>query len=216
MKQTQTTPKTKEQLTAEKNELIAKLGANNHNEIFALLKVNETALKEIGKSELLKQVNNKYTRLREIARQAFECEQPTEDITCSDGSFHKTKVKKYPKLAGLQYASAKWENNRITRLTINGERFTMYQAKYEYNKKTEYTRPATFAEFLALNSISPADITLQQYNDICEKLTALNEQLKKDIAKYQQGLESLNYHSLNYWGLIGQHDLHCYEYTPNK
>lgn len=207
---------TKEQLISEKNALLASLRADNHDEILTLLKANETTLKEINKAELLSQVNTKHSRLRELARQAFECEQPTEDITCADGSFHKTRVKKYPKLAALQYAYAKWEDGKIIRLTINGEKFTMYQGKYEYNKPTEYTRPETFAAFLELNSIAPADITIEEYNGITAKLNALNSQLKEDIAKYQKGLESLSYHSLNYWGLIGQHDLHVYEYTPNK
>jgi hypothetical protein len=207
---------TKEQLISEKNALLAKLNGKNHDEIFALLKTNETALKDIARAELLKQVNSKETRLRELARQAYECEQPTEDITCTDGSFHKTKIKKYPKISALQYASATWENNRITRLTINGERFNMFQAKYEYGKETTYTRPETFADFLKLNTIAPADITIEQYNEICDKLNGLNEQLKKDIEKYKRGLESLNYSSLNYWGLIGQHNVNLYEYIPNK
>lgn len=207
---------TKEQLISEKNALLAKLNGNNHDEIFALLKTNENALKDIARAELLRQVNSKETRLRELARQAYECEQPTEDITCTDGSFHKTKVKKYPKIAALQYASATWENNKITRLTINGERFNMFQSKYEYGKETTYTRPETFADFLKLNTIAPADITIEQYNEICDKLNVLNEQLKQDIEKYKTGLQSLNYSSLNYWGLIGQHNVNLYEYIPNK
>lgn len=207
---------TKEQLISEKNALLAKLNGNNHDEIFALLKTNENALKDIARAELLRQVNSKETRLRELARQAYECEQPTEDITCTDGSFHKTKVKKYPKIAALQYASATWENNKITRLTINGERFNMFQSKYEYGKETTYTRPETFADFLKLNNIAPADITIEQYNEICDKLNVLNEQLKQDIEKYKTGLQSLNYSSLNYWGLIGQHNVNLYEYIPNK
>lgn len=210
------THQTKEQLTAERNELISQLDKKNPKETLALLKENENKLKELARIELIKGVNSKYTRLRELARQAYECEQPGEDITTSDDSFHKTKVKKYPKLATLQYAYAKWEDGRMTQLRINGEKFTMYRTKYEYNKETEYTRPETFGEFLDLNSIPQKDITIEEYNGICEKLALLNEQLKKDIEKYNQGLNGLNYSSLNYWGLIGQHNVHLYEYTPNR
>ncbi len=211
-----TLQQTKDQLNTERKELIAKLDTGNPKDILKLLKENEKKGKDLARIELLAQTNNKYARLRTLAAQAYECEQPTEDITTNDGSFHKVKVKKYPNLAALQYASAKWEDNKITRITINGEKFTMFQQKHEYQKETVYTRPETFEAFLDLNSIPQADITIEQYNEIGEKLALLNEQLKKDIAKYEQGLKDLNYSSLNYWGLIGQHDMHLYEYTPNK
>jgi len=208
--------KTKEQLQSEQILLINSINSDNYDEISAMLKENERQLKEIKITELLNQVNNKYTRIREMAKQAWECEQPNEDITCADGSFHKTKVKKYPIIASLEYCRAKWEDNRITEIRINGERFTMYQAKYEYNKETTYTRPESFEAFLGLNSIPLKDITIDEYKAICDKLGALNEKLSKDIEEYKNGLNSLNYSSLNHWGLIGQHPLHLYEYTPNK
>lgn len=212
---TQTT-KTVEQLKEEKRILLSKLGPKNHDEILALLRVNEKEIKELSMVELINKVNAKYSRLRELARQAYECEQPTEDITCNDGSFHKAKVKKYPKIASLQYCSAKWEDERITVLRINGEKFTMYSAKYEHGKPTEYSRPVSFQDFLQLNHIPIEDITISQYNEITEKLEALNEQLQADIEKYKNGLKSLNYYSLDCWGLISQHPLNLYEYTPNK
>lgn len=207
---------TKEQLTAEKTALLAKLNGSNHNEIFPLLKENENALKQLAKVQLLKDVNSKYSRLRELAKQAFECEQPTEDITTNGGDFHKTKVKKYPKIAALKYADATWKDDRITKLTINGESFYMYATKHEYNKPTEYTRPETFTDFLKLNTIPTEDITMQQYSAMCDKLDELNRELKADIEKYKQGLESINYSSLSHWGLLGQHNVNLYEYIPNK
>jgi len=211
--------KTKEQLLTEKDGLLTKLRSSridNYDEIMPLLRDNELQLKHLAKVELLRQVNTKYSRLRDIALQAWECEQPAEDITCSDSSFHKTKVKKYPKIAALSYTSAKWEDSRIVELRINGEKFRMYRQKYEYNKDTEYIRPESFTDFLALNSIPAKDITLTEYNEISEKLNDLNIELKTNIEKYKNSLESLNYSNLNYWGLIGQHPLHLYEYTPNK
>jgi len=205
---------TKEQLLAEKRELCDKLDANNHKEVLLQLKANEMAIKELDKIDLLKKVNGKYSRLRGIALQAYECEQPTEDITTNDGSFHKTKAKKYPKIAALQYAYAKWEDNRLTQFTINGEKFYMYTTKHEYQKETVYTRPATFNDFLALNTIPEQDITIEQYNAMAEQLTALNAKLQKDMEDYKKGLESLKMSSLSYWGLTGQHNVNLYEYLP--
>ena len=205
---------TKEQLIAEKNTLHSKLNFTNHDEILPLLRANEQAIKDIDKADLIKKVNAKYSRLRDMALQAYECEQPTEDITTNDGSFHKTRVKKYPKIAALQYASALWENDRLMHIRINGEKFYMFKSKYEYNKETIHTRPATFSEFLELNSIPENNFTVEQYNEIAEKLAAMNEQLKKDIEQYNNGLKSLQISSLNYWGLVGQHNVNLYEYLP--
>jgi len=206
---------TKEQLIAEKNRLMNELNYVNGDTILPLLKDNEMAIKELNKVDLLKKVNGKYTRLRSMALQAYECEQPSEDITVNDGSFHKTKVKKYPKIASLQYASAKWEDNRITQLTVNGEKFYMYQTKHEYQKDTIYTRPATFSEFLALNTIPENDISIEQYNAMAEQLSQLNTKLQKDMEDYKKGLEVLKISSLNYWGLVDQHNVNLYEYLPN-
>lgn len=209
-----TTNPTKEQLIAEKRQLIDNLTSANHDKTLKLLKENEQAIKELDKIELLKKVNGKYSRLREIALQAYNCELPSEDIATNDGGFHKTKVKKYPNIAALQYASAKWEDNRITQLTINGERFYMYTTKHEYQKETVYTRPATFSEFLALNTIPEQDISIEQYNAMAEILTQLNEKLQKDMEDYKKGLESLNMSALSYWGITGQHNVNLYEYLP--
>ena len=65
--------KTKDQLLTEKDELLAKLRSNrvdNYDKILPLLRENETALKQLAKVELLKQVNNKYSRLRDLALRA--------------------------------------------------------------------------------------------------------------------------------------------------
>jgi len=211
-----TTILTEDQLLSDRKQLVEQLDGTNHKEVYAKIKNIDAAIKELRKVNLLKKVNGKYSRLRQLALQAWECEQPTEDIITNDGSFHKTKVKKYPKIAALQYASATWEDNKITKFNINGETFYMFRTKHEYNKPTEYTRPETFSEFLKFNTIPENDITIEQYNELCSKLNELNEKLKKDIESYNNGLKELNTSSFNYWGLVGQHNVHLYEYTPNN
>lgn len=203
-------------LLDERSRLHAELNYQNGDTIIPLLKENERQLKALERAAMLERVNGKYARLRELARQAYECEQPTEDITTSDGSFHKTKVKKYPKIAALEYAYGLFKDGLLQEIRINGEKFQMYSTKYEYNKPDEHTRPATFAEFLELNSIPQADITEQQYTELCDKLNALNTELRANIEKYKAGLNALDVHLFNYWGLIGQSNMHLYEYTPNN
>lgn len=204
-----------EQLKNRLSELREQLNAENHKEVLQKIKEVRAQIDTHKRTELLTRVNAKYNRLRDMARQAWECEQPTEDITNSDGSFHKTKVKKYPKIAALQYASASWKDGLLHEIRINGERFQMHATKHEYGKPTIYTRPATFEDFLTLNSLPHGEITLEQYEEMSAKLTALNQQLEDAIKSYSNGIDALNIHSFNYWGLVGQSNKHVYEYTPN-
>ena len=105
-----TTQKTKDELQTEYNVLFEELrnsdrknsDSKNSDSIIKKMNANKEKVKELDKIILLKQVNVKYSRLRSMAKQAYECETPTEDITTDSGYFHKTKVKKYPKIAALE------------------------------------------------------------------------------------------------------------------
>lgn len=208
-----------ENLNQKKSQLLDKLRKNydakENKVIFSQIKEVETQIKEIKISDMIDKQNSKYIRLRELAKKAYECEQPTEDITTDSGYFHKTKIKKYPKLATLEYASAKYESGRITELRINGERFYMFATKYEYNKETEYTRPETFNDFLDLNHIPTDLFTLEQFKDVSDKMNALNTEIEQQIEKYKNELSKLKYHSLATWGLAKQENANFYKYTPN-
>lgn len=207
-----------EQLKQEKRELIDTLRGSilDKPEVFEQIKKVEQLIKVSERAELIRNVNAKQARIRDFARQAYECEQPVEDITCSDGSFHKTKVKKYPKIAALQYARAEFKDGLILELSINGERFRMFKVKYDYNKPNEYTRPETFADFLELNNIMPEDMTAEKFNEISTKLDDAKKEIEKNIEDYKKKLDVLNHHSLSCWGLVGQSAEHLYTYTANK
>jgi chaperonin cofactor prefoldin len=208
--------KTKQQLQDELRNLHNNMNAENFKQVLPKIKAIETQLREVEKAELLRNVNGKYTRLRELARQAFECEQPTEDITTADGSFHKTKVKKYEKLSLLPYGRATWKDGRITAININGEKFNMLREKYEYNKPTEYTRPSTFGEFLELNNIPAQEITLAEFQELNDNLNKANEELNAAIEKYSSQCKKLNVSSYQYWGLINQDNTHTYKYSTRN
>lgn len=205
-----------QELQREIENLRTALTSENYEETVKKMQSIDKQIKAARAAELLRNVNSSQTRKRELARQAFECEQPSEDITTNDGYFHKTKVKKYPKLAALQYTSAKWEDDKITRLTINGEKFTMYQTKYEHNKPTEYIRPGTFADFLKLNHVSPEDITAEQFTEIGNKIKEANEEIQKQIEAYSNKMDSLNAYSLECWNLISKKAEHVYLYHTNQ
>jgi len=208
--------RTKEQVKHDLHVIHAQLKMENFETIAPKLKSLENELKEIEQGELLSQVNAAQSRLRELARQAYECEQPNEDITCNDGSFHKTKLKKYPKISSLEYASATWEDGKLLRIRINGENFEMYRAKYEYGKPIAYTRPETFKDFLELNSIMPEPLTMDEYLDISSKLEAVNNEFNAAIETYKNKLTGLQISSFRYWGLVRQQNIHLYEYALNK
>lgn len=200
-----------EQLQATNRELMQDIPANLNK-----IRANDEKIKQLKRSELLTRVNNDQRRKREIALLVWNCEQPDHDITCNDGSFHSTKVKKYPNLQSLQYARAKWEEGHLTVISVSSEKFNMYHAKYEYNKPTVYTRPESFEEFLKLNNIMLADMTLDQLNDIEQRNQQAIDEYKKAIEKFDKTKAELNLYSLSSWGLFSQRNAgHVYEFNIN-
>jgi hypothetical protein len=192
------------------------LTSENYEETVKKMQSIDRQIKAAKVAELLSNVNNKQKRTREAAVQAWECEQPTEDITTNNGDFHKVKVKKYPKLSALKYADAKFENNVLYVLSTNGEKFTMYNKKYNGNETPTYTRPASFAEFLQLNHISPEDITADQFTEISNTIKEANEELQSHIKAYSAKMDSLNAYSLECWNLISKRAEHVYLYHTNQ
>lgn len=167
-------------------------------------------------SERLNAVNREQQRKRELAKMAYEAEQPETDITTNSGELHVTKVKKYPKLAAIKYLTAKFKDGKYIQLTINGERFYMFTEKHEYNKPTEYFRPKTFEDFLKLNSIAPADITIDEFRAMDEKVKEINKEFQDAVKKFDQQKKDLNLYFYSHIGLFKQGNAgHIYEYTPN-
>lgn len=205
--------KTSEQIKQQMNEARELLNLrDNFQKYLSIIKPLEAELKEAKTRELLADVNGKYNRLRDMAREIWECEIPTEDITTADGSFHKTKVKKYPKIAALQYLRANWKDNLINFFEYNGIRFFMYRTKHEYGKPTEYTRPASFEDFLELNLIPLREITIREYHEKGEKLNEANEKLREAIKQYDNTIRELNMHTWQCYGLSSQSNLNQYEH----
>lgn len=205
--------KTSEQIKQQMNEARELLNSRaNFEKYLSIIKPLEAELKEAKVRELLHEVNGKYSRLRDMAKQIWECEIPAEDITTADGSFHKTKVKKYPKISALQYLRAKWRDGVITEYRYNGETFYMYRTKYEYGKPNEYTRPASFEDFLELNNIPLREITIQEYNEMEAKLNEANEKLREAIKQYDDTIKELSVYTWQCYGLASQSNLNQYEH----
>lgn len=173
----------------------------------------DTKLKHLKKVAGLDAINAKYARIRESAKQAYDTEKPEIDVTCNDGSFHKTKIKNYPKLAALQYTSvSKSKDNLILELRVNGERFDMYKAEYK-NTETTYYNFENFEDFLTYNSIPVKEITLSEYDQMAESLNAANLELELAIAKYETTRKDLKIHRFQNWGLVGQSNTYLYKYS---
>ena len=92
----------------------------------------------------------------------------------------------------------------------------MFKTRYEYNKPTEYTRPATFGEFLELNNINAQDISGDEFADFAQKLDAATEKVKKAIEEYDQTRENIKCHHMQYIGLVNQSNTHFYTYEAKK
>lgn len=176
----------------------------------------ESQVKEIRLTARLNNVNKEQERKRNFALLAYNAEQPDTDITTNDGKFHATKVKKYPNLAAIPYCTAKFKDGKYIEITVNGEKFYMYHTKHEYNKPTEYTRPETFEDFLKLNSITSRDITLQEFKNIEERNTLINNEFKQCIEKFDHQKKELEMYFYSHIGLFRQENTgHTYKYSTN-
>jgi len=206
-----------QQLETERQELRAQINtATKLEPILRKLKANEVEIQKLKAIELLRNINATQERKRNLALKAWECEQPSEDITCNDGSLHKVKAKKYPILASVQYLGLTFKDGTITEMRINGEKFYMVKSKDDYNKPTIHTRPETFAEFLELNSILAQDITSEQFAEFSQKLKEANDQLEKAIKLYSQQREELKVYRMQNIGLVSQQNKHLYIYEAKR
>lgn len=196
--------KTLETLKEEKTKLInsLKIGATGEDEIFEQIRNIEDQIKQQKRIELINKVNREQARKRETALIVWNCEEVFEDITTENGSFHKTKVKKYPKLARLSYVRGTFKDGRIVELTHGGERFTMYKTKHEYNKPDQYTRPESFTAFLELNRIMLNEITPEEFNSNAQEIEEAKKLLEKQIEDYKTRLKAIDIHNLEEWGMI--------------
>lgn len=204
-------------LKAQRAELINQIrdvkNIENHDELLKQINGIDAQIKNAARLELLERVNREQAEKRELAAKVWQCEQPDTDITCNDLTFHSTKVKKYPNLAALQYARGKFEDGKLTEISVGREKFRMYAAKYEYNKPTEYTRPDTFEDFLKLNGIEPAPLTIEQYSELISKAEAANEQFQKAVKEFDRQKDALNLYRYYSIGLFEQQNAgHIYEF----
>ena len=95
-------------------------------EILPKIRELEGKKKELEKVQLLNGVNSKYKALRELGKLVYETEKPLIDITCNDGTFHKTKVKNYPninKLSIMYGRATKTKGNLILEMSVGMENF---------------------------------------------------------------------------------------------
>lgn len=210
---TQNTGRTAEQV---KKEIRAIVDSPDFYTDFKKLKPKINALEEekrrIELNTLLTNKNREFERLRELAFKVWNIGEILEDITTADGSPHKTKAKKYPALHNIDYLRMKFDDGKITEINAGGQKFTLYKRKFEYNKPTEYTRPANFNEFLELNSLPLKPFTIEEHEQTAKELKEATEELKRAIEKYSHVRNRLDIHSLQFWGLAEQYNVNCYEY----
>ena len=206
-----------ESLKAEKDRLVDEIRKTSRIErdeaIFERIREIEAEIAKIETLNTLKAVNRQQAEKRRLAKIAWECEQPEVDITTNSGDFHAVKVKKYPKLAALQYGRAKVKDGKIVELKFSGENFTMMRTVYEYGKPDRYERPADFSDFLNLNYIHPEEITEAEYMEMIAENDRINKEMQEAIEKYEAEKSRLNLFRLSHIGLFEQRSAkHLYEY----
>ena len=206
--------RTSEQIQQEITALIQK---DDFRQNFKAYKAKINALedekKKVETITLLNAKNTEFTRIRETAAKIWDIGEILEDITTADGSPHKTKVKKYPKLQELKYARLNYQDGRITQISVGRQSFHLYKTESKYGEPTKYTRHESFEDFLKFNGIPPKNITLKQYEEKRAKVEKANAKLDKAMAEYSETAKSLEVYNLQNWGLAEQRNTHQYKYS---
>ena len=171
---------------------------------------NEAEQKRLKIAAKLEAVNRDQSRLREQARIIYKVEDVPAEVACNDGTRHMTRVKKYPVLNSLEYARLTFNKDGKLEAVKTGLKTWQLIA---YNQ-TE--RPATFEEFLELNSVQPADITPEELSAVIKENERLNAEFKAACEKFSEGKDKARLSTYAHIGLFQQHSAgHNYEYLLN-
>ena len=203
-----------EELKTQHNELLTKLRnewtQEGADELLNAIRNNEAEQKRLKIAAKLEAVNRDQSRLREQARIIYQVEDVPAEVACNDGSPHATRVKKYPVLNSLEYVRLTFNKDGKLEAVKTGLKTWQLIA---YNQ-TE--RPATFEEFLELNSVQPADITPEELSAVIEENERLNAEFKAACEKFSEGKDKARLSTYAHIGLFQQHSAgHNYEYLLN-
>jgi len=206
--------KTIEQLKDQHDELLTKLRnewtQEGADELLQAIHNNEAEQKRLKIAAKLEAVNRDQSRLREQARIIYKVEDVPAEVACNDGTRHMTRVKKYPVLNSLEYARLTF--NKAGKLEAVKTGLKTWQL-IAYNQ-TE--RPATFEEFLELNSVQPADITPEELSAVIKENERLNAEFKAACEKFSEGKSNAKISTYANLGLFQQRNAgHNYEYLLN-
>ena len=203
-----------EELKTQHNELLAKLRnewtQEGADELLQAIHNNEAEQKRLKIAAKLEAVNRDQSRLREQARIIYQVEDVPAEVACNDGTRHMTRVKKYPVLNSLEYARLTFNKDGKLEAVKTGLKTWQLIA---YNQ-TE--RPATFEEFLELNSVQAADITPEELNAVIKENERLNAEFKAACEKFSEGKSNAKISTYANLGLFQQRNAgHNYEYLLN-
>lgn len=203
-----------EELKTQHDELLTKLRnewtQEGADELLQAIHNNEAEQKRLKIAAKLEAVNRDQSRLREEARIIYQVEDVPAEVACNDGTRHMTRVKKYPVLNSLEYARLTFNKDGKLEAVKTGLKTWQLIA---YNQ-TE--RPATFEEFLELNSVQPADITPEELSAVIKENERLNAEFKAACEKFSEGKSNAKISTYANLGLFQQRNAgHNYEYLLN-
>jgi len=184
-------------------------------QIMAELKAIDAKQTEQRKREKLNQVNTDHAKKREILTALLSVPMPDEDIRVNDGSFHATKIKRYPELKALvdgQYLRFEFAANCYHTAKNSRERFSILEPTYEYGKPDSYKPFESFEAACDYNGILPQEMTFAEFQRIESAVLAESERIKAEISKSQQKMRDLGAFTLSSNNLVRTSQMHVTEY----
>jgi len=182
--------------------------------ILSELKAIEAKETENKKRRQLEQVNKEHAQKRETLNALILCPMPVEDIRVSDGSFHATKIKKYPELQKLvegRYFRFEFAADCYHSAKDGRNRYSIWKPVYE-NQKTSYIPFDSFDAACEFNGILPKELTFAEFQKIESAVIAESNRIKAEISKSQQKMSDLGVYMLSANNLLRSSQSHITEY----
>lgn len=178
----------------------------------------EEKIRVSKKETILKAVNKKHKERKQILKTLLDTELPKEDITNNDGTFHASKIKKYPQIMALKdrfdWLRLKIDGNCNTyiKVEIGRDSYDLVETIYKSGEPNEYKPFESFESALSYNRIRAKETTLKQFLSLEKKILKESKRIKEEVEKSYQKIKELDSYFLENENLITRRSSNYYEY----
>ncbi len=171
------------------------------------IKTLEKEKREAAEIKKLNAVNRKHEERKNFLIELLALEFPKdEDIQNNDGSFHSTKLKKYPSLSEFmekyKYARFTTDKGIYTECKEGRHTYRILRSHYNSGEPNSYTKFESLEEACSYNWIQFKQMTYKKFQALQKSILKESAKMQKAIAIHNEKINSLNAYFLENEQLI--------------